>query len=200
MGESKIQGSIYFLLFFTLLVLVSGCTTKPESIKNATNVSTEYEYENASGNFSFEIDASDVFTFKVHGNTEFWLKPNASVSFYVVFNNLDEDKQAHKYIAKVFPSAANFDVMAAYKCLHFVSCDSLISDMQSMIQQPDTPITINYTHVGLYEIRVAIPSHMPSGVYMFNIVACKDLSFKECNETTTNFGPNIPLVVNVIEW
>jgi hypothetical protein len=190
-----------------LLAVASGCTIRPDNgTQNATENNTTYIYNNisnfsgnASGNATINVDVSRDFTFKVHGDTEFWLKENASTKFYVVFSNLDENMEKHKYIAKVFPSAANFDIMAAYQCMHFTTCNALLSDMHLMVDQPETPIEINYTRIGLYQIGISVPSNMSSGTYMYNMVACRDRLFSECNQTTTNFGPNIAIMVHVLK-
>ena len=176
-----------------LIVITSGCVKKPKVVTNET---TEYEYYNISGNRSIEVPKGD-FTFKIYGENEFWIIPNGSMKFYVVFNNVDDDKKPHKFIARVFPSAADFDVMAAYRCLHFTTCETLKKDMTGFIHQPETPIQVNYTFVGLYTIEIRIPADAVKGTYMFNMVACEDIPFENCTETTTNWGPNIPVIVHV---
>jgi hypothetical protein len=189
-----------------LLVLVSGCAVRPNGAQNATERNTTYVYGNvsnlsgnATGNESIAIDITSDFTFMVYGDTEFWMKENDTANFTMVFNNLDEYMGNHTYIARVFPSAVNFDVMAAYQCLHFTTCDALLSDMHLMLEQPETPVEINYTRIGLYQIGIRIPQNKSSGMYMYNAVACRDLAFSECNQTTTNFGPNIAIIVHVLE-
>jgi hypothetical protein len=184
-----------------LLILASGCTntqvTDNEtaqhynySILNGTNASV-------SGNETINVP-SNGFTFKVYGMDEFWMKENDTAEFKVIFNNEDEDELKHEYIARVFPSATDFDVMAAYQCLHFTTCDPLLSRMRLMMDQPEKPIEINYTFIGLYHMGIQIPTGTPKGTYMYNIVACKDKSFAECDETSTNFGPNVPITVHVL--
>jgi hypothetical protein len=186
------------------VVMASGCTGGPNGNweERKLNENTTYVYDNktdANGNDTGKIEISGDFAFMVYGETEFWLKPNDTVSFNVVFSNLDDFEGNHTYIAKVFPSAANFDAMAAFQCLHFTTCDSLLSRMRLMLDQPETPIEVNYTRVGLYQIGIRIPDGTPAATYMYNIVACEDLAFSACTETTTNFGPNIALIVHVIE-
>ena len=192
---------VYPALFVLLFaVLASGCTSRPDTNHNATsNETTIYEYKNISANISLNETASKDFSFKIHGDeSEFWLKPNASASFYVVFNNAGEDESSHTFIARVFPSAADFDVMAAYECLYFTTCEPLLSHMRLMIDQPEKPLQINYTFVGLYQINIRIPSNTSAGTYMYNAMACRDKSFSECSETSMNFGPTIPIAVHVL--
>jgi hypothetical protein len=183
--------------FLVLIVLAAGCVGNTGSTNNET---TEYEYYENSGNNSGNqtpVVVGGDFMFKVYGETEFWLKPNRTIGFYVVFNNRDEDMETHEFVARAHPSAADFDVMAAYQCLHFTTCEQLLSDMRLMIDQPEANREINYTKVDLYEIRIRVPEEMPKGTYMYNIVACKDMSFDECTETQTNFGPNVGITVHV---
>lgn len=188
------------LAFVMLLVLSSGCTQKPAAAGNET---TKHEYYNKSnesagnGNETIRVPSGD-FTFKIHGVNEFWLKTNDSIKFYVVFNNKDEDGESHTFIAKAFPSATDFDAMAAYQCLHFITCEPLLSRMRLMVDQPETQILVNYTFVGLYSIGIHIPDNTPKGTYMYNMVACKDAPFSECTETSTNFGPNIPILLHIL--
>ncbi len=181
---------------FILLVLASGCTTDRKS-EIPRNETTEFEYYNVSEGLQGPLVPKGDFTFKIHGENEFWIRPNKSVRFYVVFNNVDDDGEAHEFIARLFPSAADFDVMAAYRCLHFTTCDKLLEDMNSFINQTRKPILINYTFVGIYTIGIRIPEHAVPGTYMFNMVACEDMPFEKCTETTTNWGPNIPVIVHV---
>jgi len=186
------------------VVMASGCTggTNGNWEERKLNETTTYEYYNVSNeseNGTGKIEITGDFTFMVYGETEMWLKPNDTVNFTVVFSNMDDFQGNHTYIAKVFPSAADFDAMAAFQCLHFTTCDSILSHMNLMLDQPETPIEVNYTRVGLYEIAVRVPEDTPIATYMYNIVACKDLAFSVCTETTTNFGPNIALIVHVIE-
>jgi hypothetical protein len=175
-----------------LLVLAVGCVQRTGDDRNET-----MEYYNESGNETIPIPKGN-FAFKIHGEDEFWLPPNKSIKFYVVFNNVDDDEEKHKFIARAHPSAANFDVMAAYKCSHFTTCDSLLEDMENFINQPKTPIWVNYTFVGLYTIDISIPENAVNGTYMYNMVACQDMGFDDCTETQTNWGPNIPIIVHVI--
>ncbi len=177
-----------------LLVLASGCVQRVETTQNET---TENESYNRTENEIPVIKKGD-FAFKIHGNNEFWIPVNKSMFFYVVFNNMDDDEKKHKFIARVHPSAANFDVMAAYQCQHFTTCDSLISDMNGFVNQPETPIDVNHTFVGLYKIEIRITSNAVKGTYMYNMVACEDKSFNECTETKTNWGPNIPIIVHIL--
>ncbi len=184
--------AVFVVLF--LLVMASGCVQKGETIQNET---TENESYNRTGNEMPVVTKGD-FTFKIHGDNQFWIPPNGSVKFYVVFNNVDDDEKKHKFIARAHPLAVDFDVMAAYQCLHFTTCNKLISDMNNFIKQPKTPIWINYTFVGLYTIEIRTPSNAVNGTYMYNMVACEDMSFDECTETKTNWGPNTPVIVHII--
>ncbi len=184
--------SVLAVLF--LIVLASGCVRGGETDRNVT---TEYEYYNRSGNETIQIPKGD-FAFKINGENEFWIPKNMSWPFTVVFNNADEDGEAHEFIARVHPSAADFDVMAAYLCQHFTTCDSLLNDMNGYVKQQETPIEVNYTFVGLYTIEIRIPPDAVNGTYMYNMVACEDKPFGECTETQTNWGPNIPIIVHVL--
>jgi hypothetical protein len=196
MGRSAILIPVVLMLLF--VVFSSGCVGTHNGPRNET---TEYEYYNISNetasNGSLKTAIKD-FTFKINGDGEFWMKANDSVEFDVVFNNFADDEGNHTYVAKVFPSAADFDVMAAFQCLYFAACDSLLSSMRLMLDQPEEPILVDYGYVGLYSIGIRIPDKTPSGTYMFNMIACMDLSFGQCDETSTNFGPNVPITVHVI--
>jgi len=177
----------------SLVLLSSGCTQNQGTGENAT----EYTYYNMSGNESIPVPKGD-FAFKVHGENEVWLKPNRSARFYVVFNNADDDGEAHDFIARMYPSVVDFYVMAAYKCQHFTTCAPLIRDMNDFIQQPLVTQRINHTSVGLSTMDVTIPEDAVKGTYMYNTVACQDMEFSECHETAANWGPNIPIIVHVI--
>jgi hypothetical protein len=193
---------VFAAAFLMLVVLASGCT-KPLAGMNET---TEYQYYNVTVSVSNESgnasgngkNAINDFMFKLYGDGEFWLKANDTIAFDVVFNNADDDGESHMYIARAFPSAADFDVMAAFQCLHFTTCDPLLSRMQMMFDQPENLTFVNYAYVGLSSITIRIPDATPSGTYMFNMIACKDVPFANCNQTTTNFGANVPIVVHVL--
>jgi hypothetical protein len=192
------------LVTVVLAVLASGCTTTPAGDWDGRtlNENTSYEYYNKSGSSHLgggNVTIKGDFSFMVYGENTFWLRPNDTAAFDVVFNNLQEDGKKHNFIARAFPAAADFDVMAAYQCLHFTTCDALLSRMRLMLDQQETPIEINHTFVGLYDIKIRIPGGTPAGVYMFNVVACKEIAFADCTETATNFGPNVPIVVHVLE-
>jgi len=184
---------VLILVFLLLMILVSGCTQKAETGKNET---TEYEYYNVSGNQTLAVPKGD-FTFKIYGENEMWIPINKSMKFYAVFNNVDDDRKKHEFIARVHPSAADFDVMAAYKCLHFVTCETLKNDMLSMVKQRETPIEVNYTFVGLYMVEIEVPENAVKGTYMYNMVACEDMPFQNCTEEEANWGPNIPVIIHV---
>jgi hypothetical protein len=190
-----------------LLVLASGCTNKPAGPRNETTeyYNASYNASNSPGNQSRDSANDTVpqvtgngFTFKIYGVNEFWMKTNDTTKFYVVFNNEDEDMESHMFIAHVFPSAADFDVMAAYSCMYFTTCEPLLSRMRLMTDQPENSTLVNYGHVNLYSIGIRIPEGTPAGTYMYNMVACKDVTFAECTETSANFGSNIPVIVHVL--
>jgi hypothetical protein len=82
-------------LVLFLLVLASGCLRDGSDIPNET---TEYEYQNTSGNWTPPIPSRD-FTFTTLRGNEFWIMPNRSVDFYVVFNNVDDDEETHEFVA-----------------------------------------------------------------------------------------------------
>ncbi len=188
------------LAVLLLLVLASGCTTQKggtDQNETAGNETADNESSNKSVEKTIDIPKGD-FAFKIHGDNQFWIPPNRSLEFYVVFNNMDDDEKAHRFIARVHPSVVDFDVMAAYKCLHFTTCDKLLKDMEGFMKQPKTPIKINHTSVGLYTVEIRIPVKAVNGTYMYNMVACEDMTFGECTETAANWGPNIPVIVHVI--
>jgi hypothetical protein len=176
-----------------LLVLASGCVRNRSDIPNET---TEYEYYNTSGNWTPPIPRGD-FTFTILRGNEFWLSPNGSTEFYVVFNNVDGDGETHEFVAKVLPSAVDFEVHAAYKCIHFTNCSQLHYDMNSWINQTGAQTSVNYTHVGLQGIGISISGSAEKGTYMYDVVACKDLGFNRCDRSSANWGPTLPLTIHV---
>ena len=190
-------------IFFAAAVIVavvfaSGCVGRGITDFNET---TEYEYYNRTfdnSTNSSHVSVENDFTFKINGDGVFWMKANDTMAFDVVFNNFAEDGEAHKFVAMVFPSAADFDVMAAYKCLHFTTCDALLTRMRVMIDQPDTSTLVSYGYVNLYSIKIRVPNGTPAGTYMYNAVACRDMKFDDCSENTSNFGSNVPIVVHVL--
>ncbi|NIO19486.1 MAG: hypothetical protein GTN76_01735 [Candidatus Aenigmarchaeota archaeon] len=187
----------YVILIILLLpVLSSGCVqqTGPN-----TNDSTEYAYNNVSGNDSFKILPKGDFTFKMLGINEFQIRPGEGTRFYVVFNNVDEDEKTHSFIARVLPSAVDFDAKAAYKCLYFTNCSQLHYDMDSWIKQTRTTMEVNYTRVGLQHMDISIPETAKKGTYMYDVVACQDLNFDQCNKSSANWGPILSLTVQVLE-
>ncbi|MFH1236914.1 MAG: hypothetical protein V1648_00715 [Candidatus Aenigmatarchaeota archaeon] len=194
-------------IFFAAAVIVvvvfaSGCVGRGVKDFNET---TEYEYYNRTldglGNSTngSQISVSKDFTFKINGDGVFWLKANDTIGFDVVFNNVADNQEAHMFVARVFPSAADFDVMAAYQCLHFTTCDSLLTRMRVMIDQPENSTLVSYGYIDLYSINIRVPDGTPAGTYMYNVVACKDMRFGECLENTTNFGPNVPITLHILK-
>lgn len=187
------------LVFMALAaaLLISGCVQQ----NGDRNETTEYEYYDLPvNNTTNEILRlpKDDFSFKVHGDPEFWLKPNKTARFYVVFNNKDGDRKPHGFIARMHPSVADFDVMAGYQCLHFSTCDSLLRDMRDMATQPENPVMINYTFVGLETMKLTVPEDAVKGTYVYNLIACQDKDFNECTETNANWGPNIPVILHIV--
>jgi len=185
------KGLVVCILVF--LVIASGCVQRTDD----GNETTEYEFYNVSGNNTTEIEKGD-FTFKIHGPSEMWIPQNRSMEFYVVFHNTDEDGERHSFIARAYPSVADFDVMAAYECLHFTTCSDLLNDMEDFMEQPEDPVKVNHSHVDIYPIRISIPEDTVKGTYMYNMVACQDMSFENCIETESNWGPNIAITVHII--
>ncbi|MCK5023222.1 MAG: hypothetical protein KAS04_03550 [Candidatus Aenigmarchaeota archaeon] len=183
---------LFVLTTLFVVLAVSGCNQQPKSSGNET---IEFEYYNVSND---SLIPKGDFVFKMHGENEMWIKPNRTQKFYAVFNNVDDDGKVHEFIARMHPSAANFDVMAAYKCLHFKTCAPLIRDMNDMTLQPSVTETINYTFVGLNMMGFSVPEDAVKGVYLYNMVACQDMEFSECIETEANWGPNIPIILNII--
>jgi hypothetical protein len=194
--------SLFIAFALVALVAASGCVGRGVKDFNET---TEYEYYNRTldnldnSTNSSQISVSKDFTFKINGDGEFRLKANATIAFDVVFNNYADDAEAHMFVARVFPSAADFDVMAAYECLHFTTCEPLLKRMRLMIDQPENATLVSYGYIDLSSIKIRVPDGTPSGTYMYNAVACKDMQFDECMQNTTNFGPNVPITLHVIE-
>lgn len=176
-----------------LVLLASGCTQQT----NETANETEFEYVNSTESIRNEITGNN-FKFNIYGESEFWLKQNDTIGFHVVFNNNAEDGKAHNYIARMYPLAADFYVMAAYKCEHFMTCSSLLKDMRNLLEEPANPQTINYSYVGLSEMKINIPEDAASGTYIYSLVACRDMEYAQCTQERANLGPEIPVTVHVI--
>ncbi|MCD6590490.1 MAG: hypothetical protein J7K72_00790 [Candidatus Aenigmarchaeota archaeon] len=182
-------------ILFALIVAVvtsSGCIT---STSKQSNMSQNISFENSTHPAHMNIKKD--FVFELYKESNIWVKRGKRAIVYAVFNNVDEDGQAHKFVSKVIPFAADFDVYSAYQCLHFVECKRLKADMLNFIHQLKEPVEVNYTFVGLSQITIEIPQDAVEGTYMYNVVACKDIDFDECNEATTNWGPTLPLVIHV---
>lgn len=188
------RAGILIALILFIALLSSGCVQTGEDGNE-----TEFVYDDSFWNDSNYTYVPGDFVFKVHGDGEYWLKPNKTVKFYAVFKNTAEDKKAHKFIARLFPAAADFDVKAAYQCLHFTTCESLLNDMNRFVNQSRKQIPVNYTFVGLETVGITIPENGRRGTYIYNMIACKDRPFDECDETTANWGPNIAITVHVVE-
>jgi hypothetical protein len=186
-----------FLLAGILFVLVlsSGCVRMAGTGANET---TEIVVENVSGNESLENLKGD-FTFKIIGLNEFQVSPGEKTRFYVVFYNTDEDKESHKFIAKAIPSAVDFDVKAAYKCSYFTDCPKLQNDMNGWINHTREQIEINYTYVGVQRIGIEVSEDAEKGTYMYDVIACKDLGFNQCDRSSSNWGPVLSLTLRILE-
>lgn len=182
------------LITLFLLVLASGCTQKAGN--TSTNETTEYTRQNVSTE-TYNIPVKD-FTFKIIGLSEFKMKPGEKTRFYLVFNNIDEDKEAHKFVARVLPSAVDFDAKASYKCLYFANCPQLHYDMNSWINQTREGVWINYTKVGFQRVGIEIPENAKKGTYIYDVVACEDINFDQCNRSSANWGPTLSLTVQIL--
>ncbi|NIO23180.1 MAG: hypothetical protein GTN38_04110 [Candidatus Aenigmarchaeota archaeon] len=179
------------LVVLFLIVLPSGCVQRGE-----LNETTEYVYENISENETIEIPKGR-FTFKIFGINEFQVGPGEKTRFYVVFYNTDWDEETHKFVARAFPSAMDFAAKAAYKCEYFTDCPKLHSDMKSWINQTKEQIELNHTHLGVQRFEISIPEDANNGTYMYDVVGCKDLVFGECDRSTANWGPILPLTIQI---
>jgi|GEM_PF-2018339 len=178
-----------------LLVLSSGCVRRAGT---DTNETTEIVVENVSGNESLDALKGD-FTFKIVGLNEFQVRPGGKTRFYVVFYNTAEDRENHKFVSKVIPSAVDFDVKAAYKCSYFTDCPQLHLDMNGWINHTREQIEINYTYVGVQRIGIEVSEEADKGTYMYDVIACKDLGFDQCDRSTSNWGPVLSLTLHVLE-
>lgn len=181
------------LVLFLLVLPASGCVQEKG---NETNETTTYEYYNVT-NETPSIREGKFF-FKIHGPGEYWFKPGDIYVIYAVFNNEDEDNQSHNFIARALPSAADFDVHAAYKCMHFTECEELKNDMQSLIVHDTRGVQLNNGGIGISEMQAVIPNGTVKGTYLYDVIACEDIPFHDCDLSTSNWGPVIPLTIHIL--
>lgn len=181
------------------VIIASGCSNAPEGDVHGTEGDTTYEYYNVSDQNRTELPGGlDLgFVFKLNYN-EMITRPNGSFSVPIIFNNVEDDQGSHLFVARMFPAEVDFDVKAAYQCEYFGSCPELSSDMNFWISQNRSQVNVSYGFVGLREIYFDIPEDAAKGTYLFKAVACRDVPFEECDESTSNFGPSQTFSVKII--
>jgi hypothetical protein len=197
------------VLFLILTVIISsGCATESNENVHGTEGETTYEYYNetnqnvqniTNGTFGRIIQGgvSLGYVFKITFN-EMVAKPGDSFTVQAVFNNIIEDHEPHLFLARMLPAEVDFDVKSAYKCQYFADCLDLQSDMAFWIFQNKSSVNVSYGFVGFRDIYFSIPEDAANGTYMFTTIACRDVEYDECDQSTSNFGPSQMFSVKII--
>ncbi len=185
------------LLVVLSLVLASGCTSQYEPMNGTEE--TEYVYANLTNNTSIgDLTGGKGlgFVFKLYINS-MKLPPGNMFTVPIIFNNIEEDKKPHKFVARFFPSEVDFNVKAAYECQWFQACPELKSDMAMWVSENKNQVEVDYGFVGLKDAMFTIPEDTPRGTYIYTAVACKDIPYEECSQETSNWGPNLLFTITV---
>ncbi len=172
-----------------VIVIVSGCSTR--EAMNGTEETT-YVYMNITKNTSIgDLTGGESlgFVFKLYFNS-IEIPPNNTFGVPIIFNNAEKDKNPHKFVVRFFPSEVDFNVKAAYQCQWFQACPDLQSDMASWLSENKSQMNVEYGFVGIKEAIFTIPEDAPKGTYIYTALACKDITYENCNQATSNWGPS----------
>lgn len=123
------------------------------------------------------------------------LSPGGSVKLSVGVKNDDRDGKPHTFVIRVFPAMASSSIVSNYKCSKFAECDTLKNDMISWVTYSEEKYTIQPNVFRFWDLSVTLPDKVVKGVYQYDIVACEDMEFSDCNRETTNWGSTLSLQI-----
>lgn len=119
------------------------------------------------------------------------LKRGKGVKFSVGIRNNAEDGLDHTFVINIIPAAASKDVCPEGD-VRYCSApggESLYDFMLDWVTWDRSSSVIQINSVGYKTIEIRPDSNARLGTYIFNIVACKDMSsYTSCTPQTLNWG------------
>ncbi|NIO21394.1 MAG: hypothetical protein GTN76_11815 [Candidatus Aenigmarchaeota archaeon] len=129
---------------------------------------------------------------------EYSLQPGRAVKLSVGIKNDDRDGQQHTFVVHVYPAMSSSDIISSYGCSNFAACTTLQDDMVNWVTYPQESYTIQPNLFKFWDVTVTLPNNVVKGVYQYDIVACEDMGYAQCDRTTTNWGSTLPLQINSV--
>jgi hypothetical protein len=200
MKNTKRKGAIELSLGFIVTVVfaivllslaIYWINTVIGSIGSLTDDMTQKAHDTLSDTFQ-----TGATNFAVYPG-EYTLSPGKGVKLSVGVKNDDRDGKPHSFVIRVFPAMASSNILNIYKCSKFSECENLTSEMMSWITYPETAYTVQPNSFKFLDVSVVIPNNAVKGIYQYDIVACEDMGFDECNRLTTNWGSTLSLQITV---
>jgi len=129
--------------------------------------------------------------------SEYKLSPGRGVKLSVGVKNDDRDGSPHNFVIHVYPAMASSDVVSSYGCASFAACSDLQKDMNDWATYSFESYRIQPNLFRFWDMSVTVPNNVRKGIYQYDIVACEDNDYTQCDRTTTNWGSTQALTITV---
>ncbi len=129
--------------------------------------------------------------------SEYKLSPGRSVKLSVGVKNDDRDGQPHTFVIHVYPAMASNEIISSYGCSNFATCTTLQEDMLSWVTYSSEKYRIQPNLFRFWDMTISVPNNVVKGIYQYDVVACEDMDFEQCDRTTTNWGSTQSLTIPV---
>src|SRR4030042_4613393 len=142
------------------------------------------------GQSKVQEDYSGIYNFRIWPD-KYTIQKGYGLKMIAGINNDADDGQNHTFVINVVPAQASIGPCPSG---NISSCtasggESLNEFMQNWVSWENQPGLIPINRVGFRTITVNVPINAVSGTYIFEVVACKDVSpYSMCTPQTFNFG------------
>jgi hypothetical protein len=128
---------------------------------------------------------------------QYTLSPGRGVKLSVGIKNDDRDGQPHNFVIHLYPAMASSEIISTYGCSNFAGCSQLQDDMVNWVTYSQETYRIQPNLFRFWDMTVTVPNNVVKGVYQYDIAACEDMAYANCNRETTNWGSTLPLQIDV---
>jgi len=183
MGIATNPFSYLIISFFLSLFLVPFTTQHVAPIDDLTlqaQSKLQETFQNTQNNFAIWPDRYNL-------DRDRGLRMSAGIK------NDAYDGQNHQFVINIVPTAASRSPCASgdiTSCTNSAGT-SLKEFMQGWVLWDKQPGIVQINMTGYKTISVTVPENAVSGTYIFNVIACMDVSsYSECTLQTFNWGTN----------
>lgn len=173
-----IIGLVFAVILLTLSIMwirgvFQGFSTMTDDLTQNARAQLANTFDYTQTNF----DVSPAF---------YKLEPGRSVKLSAGVKNNDPSAQVHNFVIKVLPAAADYEIYTAEGCSDFESCTSLQEKMMRWVTYSKYSRSANPNDKEYWDITIRFPNDVKRGSYVFDVVACADVPWDDCDRTSTN--------------